>query len=47
LVDAWVIDSVDGHEATKLGGVVALTDTLMQTTEDRLRVAQSVLELSV
>lgn len=47
LVDAWVIDSVDGHEATKFGGVVALTDTLMQTTEDRLRVAQSVLELSV
>jgi hypothetical protein len=42
-----VVDSADGHEATMLGCVVASTDTLMQTMEDRLRVARSVLELSV
>ncbi|MGA0799860.1 MAG: 2-phospho-L-lactate transferase [Steroidobacteraceae bacterium] len=47
LIDALIIDSADGHEATTLGGVVAATDTLMQTMEDRLRVAQCVLELSV
>jgi LPPG:FO 2-phospho-L-lactate transferase len=47
LIDAMVIDSADGHEATMLGCVVASTDTLMQTMEDRLRVARSVLELSV
>jgi hypothetical protein len=42
-----LIDQTDGHEVTEIGCVVALTDTLMQTVDDRLRVAQSVLELSV
>ncbi len=47
LIDAMLIDRSDGHEATAIGCVVASTDTLMQTMDDRLRVAQSVLELSV
>ena len=47
LIDALLIDQADDHEATALGCVVASTDTLMQTMDDRLRVAQSVLELSV
>ena len=47
LFDAMLIDQADGHEATKIGCAVASTDTLMQTMDDRLRVAQSVLELSV
>jgi len=47
LIDALIIDQTDGHEAITLGCVVASTDTLMQTMDDRLRVAQSVLELSV
>jgi len=47
LLDAMLIDQTDGHEVTEIGCVVALTDTLMQTVDDRLRVAQSVLELSV
>ena len=47
LLDAMLIDQTDGHEVTEIGCVVALTDTLMQTMDDRLRVAQSVLELSV
>lgn len=47
LLDAILIDTADGHQASKIGCVVARTDTLMQTMADRLRVAQSVLELSV
>jgi len=47
LIDALLIDQADDHEATALGCVVASTDTLMQTMDDRLRVAQRVLELSV
>jgi LPPG:FO 2-phospho-L-lactate transferase len=47
LLDAMLIDTADGQQARKIGCVVACTDTLMQTMADRLRVAQSVLELSV
>lgn len=47
LIDALLIDHTDGHEVITLDCVVASTDTLMQTMDDRLRVAQSVLELSV
>lgn len=47
VIDAMLIDEADVREASRLGCVVASTNTLMQTMDDRLRVAQSVLELSV
>jgi len=47
VIDAMLIDEADVREASRSGCLVASTNTLMQTMDDRLRVAQSVLELSV
>lgn len=45
-VDGYVVDSQDELEAATLGMPIALTDTLMQSLDDRLRVATAALALA-
>jgi LPPG:FO 2-phospho-L-lactate transferase len=46
LVDGWIVDAADEHIVERLGTPALVTPTLMQTAEDKCRLAREVLEFA-